>query len=186
MKKSECQTEALAAYRAAPITGLRLSPSELLLGRLIRMKIPATGSALNMKGQLSVRNLCEKAGDRMEKYYNRTAKPLPELQGGQPVMVRLKVDNVWKAGANIKSMIGNRSYIVTAHGRDFRRNRTHLKNNSTSLHSSFGNCTDEDGHRLDSKEHDESIVPQCAASLEPHRSSRSNFGVPPVRYGFDT
>ena len=64
-----------------------------------------------------------------KKFYDRSAKPLPQLVVGQPVRVktRPRIEHApWTPGV-IKDKVAPRSYIVEVDGRRYRRNRVHLR-----------------------------------------------------------
>ncbi|CAB3986058.1 Hypothetical predicted protein [Paramuricea clavata] len=61
-----------------------------------------------------------------KKYYDRTAKPLPNLQKGDVVRVTDIKGKYMKKGTVISETSYPRSYMVNINGRNYRRNRRHL------------------------------------------------------------
>ena len=60
---------------------------------------------------------------RQEYYYNRTAKPLPPLEMGDSVRIRLPGKTTWSAGTCVGQCPEPRSYDVEVDGAKYRRNR---------------------------------------------------------------
>jgi hypothetical protein len=127
LKKCASPTDGLAEYRATPVTGVGLSPSEMLMGRLIRTKIPVTASALcvppNGDQFRSINR--DKSRVKMKTYYDSGAKEHSALKEGQSV--RMKTKNGWQPAVVSKVLPEPRSYIVSSNGRNYRRNRVLIK-----------------------------------------------------------
>ena len=116
---------ALLALRNTPIEGLGVSPAQLLMGRRTRTLIPTNPSLLKpapVTSDIQAR-LAEKQR-KQKAYYDRNAKPLPEITPGESVRVR--VDNEWKPAVVAAYADEPRSYIVTSGGGTYRRNRRHI------------------------------------------------------------
>lgn len=115
MKKTNHANEdfylGLLNYRSSPLEGGK-SPSELLMGRRIRSRIPDFTTRLH---ESVVKH--KQKEDR--------GKRLPDLQPGD--VVRVRHDDGWTAKAQVENSVAPRSYkIITQDGREFRRNRQHL------------------------------------------------------------
>ena len=88
---------ALLAYRAAPLQSGQ-SPAKLLIGRPLRTRLPvmsfngASASSPQVSNQAS-----------QKYYYDRSAKPLPELQIGNPV--RLYGNGGWTTKGTVKDCL---------------------------------------------------------------------------------
>ena len=70
---------------------------------------------------------------RAKEYYDRGAKPLPELIVGQPIRVKSRPQikgSPWVMGC-IKAQVAPRSYLVNVNGQNYRRNRVHLRDSAT-------------------------------------------------------
>lgn len=114
----------LLEYNTTPIASMRLTPSELFFGRLIKTRLPVSRELLvrNNVGEEEVqeRIIKRKMGQRY--YYDRNAKTLPPLELGDLVIFK-KNGKEWNYG-RIGGKVNDRSYII----RDglenhFRRNR---------------------------------------------------------------
>lgn len=114
---------ALMAYRVTPLDSTGFSPSQLLLGRNIRTKLPTLPSNLTPKWPdfTVVKNNDSLAKEASTDNYNRRhgARPLPVLHDGQQVRIRLPNDKQWSDAEQLLSRRGASSYIV--------RNRRHLQ-----------------------------------------------------------
>ena len=115
---------ALLQYRNAPLTGLEVSPAQLLMSRSLRTKLPT----LNQNLQPKVMNARKELVSRQEKqkmYHDRTSKPLPTLKKGD--VVRVQHNGTWTRGEVSQVHSAPRSYIVdTEEGSALRRNRRDL------------------------------------------------------------
>lgn len=130
LKKSECSNSdpyiALLEYRNTPLEGIGLSPAQLLMGRRLKSKLPASTSLLTTGTSSEV---CKKLKDRQQTqkmYYDQQARLLPDLQTGE--RVRMQRGETWQPAVVEKEHELPRSYIVrTPEGGLYRRNRKHLK-----------------------------------------------------------
>ena len=114
---------ALLEYRASPFTGTDFSLAQLLYSRQLRSKLPATSSALRPRvvdghPQLQQQKL------KQIRYYNRGTRPLPALNHGEAVRVR--VGNEWQPAMLTGIHSSPRSYTVNHNGQEKRRNRSQL------------------------------------------------------------
>ena len=62
---------------------------------------------------------------KQEHYYNQSAKPLPELNPGNTIRIRILGDNKWTRGV-CKEKVGPRSFEVEANGAIYRRTQSQL------------------------------------------------------------
>ncbi|PFX31634.1 Retrovirus-related Pol polyprotein from transposon 17.6 [Stylophora pistillata] len=85
---------------------------------------PTEGMATIPAQRLMVR-LCHKKR-RQKEYYDRYAKPLPNLSPGEIVRMRLPGQKVWTPGTCLDSA-GPRSFLIKAGGAVFRRNRRDIR-----------------------------------------------------------
>jgi hypothetical protein len=114
----------LLQYRNAPITGLNVSPAQLLFSRSLRTKLPVLSESLQPKltgdrDELRERQLKQKY------YYDRNTRHLPNLQTGD--VVRIKHNAKWVRGTVTGLHTSPRSFLVkTDSGTILRRNRRHL------------------------------------------------------------
>lgn len=124
---------ALMSYRSTPIAATGASPAQLMTGRQIRTTVPVLEKSLLPcpVNPDQVHRKDSEAKDSYRFFYNRrhSARPLPELQPGQDVRVKLDGEKGWTTPAKV---IGKskepRSYLVEmANGNLARRNRRHLQ-----------------------------------------------------------
>lgn len=112
-------------YRNTPVTGMTYSPSQLLMSRTARTKIPATKELLQPCVPTDVRQQLESRHRQQALYYNKGAKPLQPLKANENV--RLRQGSTWVPAVVSESANTPRSYIVTTtNGQDYRRNRRDL------------------------------------------------------------
>ncbi|XP_061570027.1 uncharacterized protein K02A2.6-like [Cololabis saira] len=124
---------ALMCYRSTPCTTTGVSPAELLMGRKIKTTLPTLEK--NLRPKWPNRRTVEQkdAGEKAKQtfYYNRRhgARPLPPLQPGDAVIVKLDQEKAWVTPAVVsKESVTPRSYIIqTPQGAELRRNRRHLR-----------------------------------------------------------
>lgn len=119
-------------YRSTPIQATGVSPAQLMLGRQIRTTIPI----LEIKLQPAwpdlqlVRSTDAKTKENYVRNYNsrHSAKPLPELQPGHSVSVKLDIKKGWTEPATVLQKCDSpRSYLVQTESGVLRRNRRHLR-----------------------------------------------------------
>ncbi|KAL6472221.1 hypothetical protein MHYP_G00184090 [Metynnis hypsauchen] len=108
---------ALMCYRATSISATGESPAQLMMGRQIRTSVPMLEKNLMPApiNDAEVRWRDQKAKRAYQFFYNRrhSARPLPELQPGQRVMVKLDTEKSWKMPATVMSKSHEpRSYVV--------------------------------------------------------------------------
>ena len=93
LRKNEDQYLALLAYRSTPLQN-GLSPSELLMGRRLRTKLPVIPQVLKPNVKEGVRNRVQSREDKYRSCQKTThdnrhkAKSLPSLSVGERVWVR--------------------------------------------------------------------------------------------------
>ena len=117
----------LLCLRATPVDHKLPSPAELLLGYSIQdnllRKISRDSSSEEVISRLIERQQLQKH------YYDRPAKPLPELAPGQRITIQDPPLLKWKSAEVKERLVGTpRSCAVTtATGRELRRNRAHIR-----------------------------------------------------------
>ena len=107
---------ALLNWRNTPSEGFGTSPAQRLMGRRCKTTLPIAGKLLQPRStteQDSEALLGMKA--KQEHYYNQSAKPLPELNPGNTIRIRLRGDKKWTRGV-CKEKVGPRSFEVEANG----------------------------------------------------------------------
>lgn len=123
---------ALLAYRATPIPELGASPAELAFGRKIRTTLPMHPSQLSPRTMdrdvLEQRDQAFKDRQKHTFDNHHGARPLPPLNPGDPVLIKLEGEEKWQKPAEVVESDAPRSYIVkTPDGAELRRNRRHLR-----------------------------------------------------------
>ncbi|KAK9722222.1 hypothetical protein QE152_g19768 [Popillia japonica] len=119
---------ALLEYRNIPLKDLNLSPSQLLMHRICKTKLPSTIQVLKPKINENVIEKLQLRQEQNTKYYNRSFKNLPTLKPNTNVIIRDPVSNQWNPGKVIEQANKPRSYNVLNDRRHtIQRNRKHLK-----------------------------------------------------------
>lgn len=117
---------ALMEYRNTPIKIAEFSPSQALMSRRVRTKIPMNKDLLKPEVQLNVKEKIVNKQNISKWYYDKSAKPLSDLYINQNVLIRN--GKTWERGIVVKKDKNPRSYWVkTQNSRIVRRNRVHLK-----------------------------------------------------------
>ena len=118
-------------WRNTPSEGLGTSPVQRLMGRQTRTLLPTHTKLLQPKVD---NHTAEKLANRkqiQEQRYNKKSQPLPSLQPGQAIRMKLPGDPKWSLGSCVK-VLRNRSYEVEVAGRCYRRNRRQLRTTAES------------------------------------------------------
>ena len=132
LRKNEDPYPALLAYRSTPLKN-GFSPSELLMGRRLRTKVPAMPNILKPNVQDTDRQTVQLKEDayrsRQQIYHDKRhqAHTLPPLPSGQQVWVR----DQNREGQVIGAAQQPRSYLVQTDMSTLRRNRSALVPTST-------------------------------------------------------
>jgi len=116
---------ALMQYRNAPISGLDVSPAQLLFSRKLRTKLPVSPASLQPEVFFRREALCARQAKQKSYYDSMGTRELPSLQPGD--VVRVQHQGQWQRGIVNSEHSSPRSYIVgTEHGSTLRRNRRQL------------------------------------------------------------
>ena len=129
LKKSEEEktsiAEAMLEYRNLPISGMNVSPSQLLMSRKTRTLLPIVKSQLKPE-VCNVEKLLKLRQEKQKVFYDRSAKSRECFQRGQNVRYQNK--GIWEPATITKVDKNPRSYtIVNQKGNEIRRNSIHLK-----------------------------------------------------------
>ena len=123
---------ALMSYRATPHTSTGVSPCQLMMGREIRTLLPTLESSL--KPVLSSHEAVTRKDEQSKTAYRQQfdkrhgVRPLPDLQPGDSVRVKLDHQKGWKMpGKVIARSPTPRSYVIQTPFRVVHRNRRHLR-----------------------------------------------------------
>ena len=113
---------ALLEYRNTPISGLSYSPSQLLMSRIMRDKMPTSASLLIPKVPESAYDMLKLWQQKQKQYFDQGTRPLSKLEVGDSV--RVKFGRTWTPGIISGKHSSPHSYLVTTeNGRIYRRNR---------------------------------------------------------------
>lgn len=131
LKKSDDFSYCLLEYRNIPTAATGLTPSQILMGRVLKTKLPVLSSMLIPKeyDNRKIREKIELKRSLDKQYYDRTAKTRPDFIEGENVTVRR--DKEWIPAKIEKKCSSPKSYIV----RD--KNNQLLRRNSLFLRKSL-------------------------------------------------
>lgn len=116
----------LANHRNTP-NKMNSSPAQRLLSRRTRCQLPIQERKLRPEVVEDVKEKVTNQRKLAKYYYDRGTIQLPELNIGQSVVVRLNPEvKRWTQGV-VTQKVKDRSYIIDIEGRDFRRDRVHIK-----------------------------------------------------------
>ena len=122
MKKADDPYIGLMEYRNTPVTGMTYSPSQLLMSRIARTKIPISQELLLPAVASEAKQQLAQQQKRQKQNYDKSTKPLPPLEIGENV--HLRQGNIWIPAAVSGLASAPRSYIITTtDGQQYRRNR---------------------------------------------------------------
>ena len=134
-----------------------------------------------------VKESLKQAQERNERYYDRASKDLCELQPNDTI--RIQVQDQWVPGVVVRLIDTPRSYIVRGHnGREYRRNRRHLRRVDKKQVTPSVDDDDEDHENASTDQaeqaQDSTELPQSADTMseEPVRTSRGRIVKQPTRY----
>ncbi|XP_034245491.1 uncharacterized protein LOC117647704 [Thrips palmi] len=122
--------DALKEYNNTPLTGMNVSPAEILMSRKCRTLVPILNKNLEPK-VVKVKQVLKRLQDKVKSQHDLHAnrKPIHFSQGDSVVVRRGKK---WQKGNIVRKLSGNRSYVVELlGGGQLRRNTWHLKHSST-------------------------------------------------------
>jgi hypothetical protein len=123
-KKEQDKNLALLAYRTAPLES-GSSPAELLMGRQLRSRVPASAEVLRPRwSPPGFQAAAKKLKERQRRNYNKRhrTRPLQPLIPGQKVWVDKQY-----AGTVVQAAATPRSYIIQTPSGQVRRNRRALQ-----------------------------------------------------------
>ena len=145
-RKNKDKQLALLDYRSTPLPEIGLSPSQLLMSRRLRTKLPTARTLLEPKPiqQEEVMRRMKQTKEKQKTNYDKHAgRELPPLAKGDVVRVSPQQGSKeWKLAKVVDLHNSPRSYIVQCGARNLRRNRGMLRKttetfpNSTVAHDS--------------------------------------------------
>ena len=160
LRKNKDKNKALLSYRATPIPGTDLSPSQLCMGRRLRTTRPIVQDLLKPEAYNSreIKRRMKDAKQRQKYYYDRRrTKEQPCLKPGDHVRVRPNPGSRERRAATV--MQGHkspRSYVVDTGGQRIRRNRVALRTDTEKSYIGYKRChpsinLEQDSMALDSQ-----------------------------------
>ena len=159
-RKNKDKNKALLSYRATPIPGTDLSPSQLCKGRRLRTTLPIVQDLLKPEAYNSreIKRRMKDAKQRQKYYYDRrSAKEQPCLKPGDHVRVRPNPGSrEWRAATVVQGRTSPRSYVVDTGGQRIRRNRLALRTDTEKSYIGYKRChpninLEQDSMALDSR-----------------------------------
>jgi len=127
------QQLALLIYRATPLPSLGVSPADLAMGRRLRTTLPVLPSTL-LPRTVNPKTVQSRDTDyklKAKAYFDRDAHHLPELCPGDPVLMKGNEDKAWQRPGVVVKQCAPRSYVVKTADGERRRNRRHLRRDTT-------------------------------------------------------
>lgn len=113
----------LLQWRNTP-NKIESSPVQRLLNRRTRSGIPMSEEKYSPNVEEEVKERIVKSRQQAMYSYDRKTKPLPALEFGQPVYVKIKPsDSNWQKGT-VLDPVTDRSTVVEVAGRNYRRDNT--------------------------------------------------------------
>lgn len=118
--------KALLSWRNTP-NKIGSSPTQRLFSRRTRCNIPFTKDQLKPQIVSNVDESIVENKERIKYNFDKSARPHRSLNIGEPVFVKLRGnDSPWTEGT-VNARFSQRAYSVDVNGREYRRNRIHIK-----------------------------------------------------------
>ena len=115
----------LLEYRNTPISGLKESPAQLLMSRILKSKLPTVESLLKPQVVDNPQQKLRQRSGKQKMYYDRNAKLLPIIKEGETA--RIRKGKTWEPAIVTAQHTAPRSFMVTTpDGTAYRQNRRHL------------------------------------------------------------
>lgn len=132
-------------YNNTPLSGLLVSPSQILNSRRVRTKVPTNLNALEPKVEKDIYKLLQLKQLQTKKVHDRHVNRKETVfKEGDEIVFKTKRDDYWKKGVIVKKCKEPRSYWVQKHNcdRPFRRNTFHLKKSKTKINPIYNSFID--------------------------------------------
>lgn len=131
----------LLEYRNTPVTGVGLSPAQLLFCRNLKSSLPMISSKLDPEVQDNVKEKLKFSQLKQKYFHDKSAHCLPALHPGENVVIQRK--GVWEPAIVSAEHEAPRSYVVkTEQGSELRRNRLFLRKSATEFNPILENFPD--------------------------------------------
>ena len=125
-QSGESEYMALLDWRNTPSEGMGTSPAQRLMGRRCKTLLPTAGTLLKPRYDTNADTRALAGRKRRQSfYYNQHAHPLPPINEGATVRMRLPGEKTWTPGTHTEQ-VDSRSYRVKVGGTVYRRNRRQL------------------------------------------------------------
>ncbi|GFS87147.1 integrase catalytic domain-containing protein [Nephila pilipes] len=126
----------LMEYRNTPISGLDISPAQMMFNRRLKTILPISNKLLNAELFNNIREKLIERQNIQKLHYDKTAHPLPGLKQGENVRILNFKNKTWESAKIVsKHKLRPRSYFVkNQSGKILRRNRKHIRKSNTSFH----------------------------------------------------
>ncbi|GFT45667.1 transposon Tf2-6 polyprotein [Nephila pilipes] len=103
----------LMEYRNTPISGLDLSPAQMMFNRRLKTKLPISNKLLNAELFNNIREKLIERQNIQKFHYDKTAHLLPELKQGENVRILNFKNKTWESVKIVsKHKLHPRSYFV--------------------------------------------------------------------------
>ena len=169
---------ALLDYRNTPTEGIMTSPCQRLMSRRTRTLVPVATNLLYPEVVSGVQDSIELKRQKAKSYFDKNAKPLPELDIGQEVRITDKRNKTWELGKCL-AKLSDRSYLVQADGEAVRRNREDIR---PSLDTGTTNNTPTTVADFTAREDQPASKAQATPPQTPARRTSSRTIKPPDRF----
>ena len=117
---------ALLDCHNTPTAGMKSSLCQRLMSRRTRTLVPVSSYLLFPEVIDGVSDSLEFKRQKAKSYFDKNAKPLPDLYIGEEVRVSDKKRKTWQPGKCLEQL-SDRSYLVQSDGEVIRRNREDIK-----------------------------------------------------------
>ncbi|CAH2091003.1 unnamed protein product [Euphydryas editha] len=120
----------LMCYNNSPLSGLSVSPSQILNSRNVRSNVPSCMSYLEPRIVTNIHKLLSLKQSVTKAYHDKSAKKNEvRYKPGDKIVYCTEKDKVWRKGVVVKKCKEPRSYLISrgSNTRPFRRNSYHLR-----------------------------------------------------------
>ncbi|GFT63231.1 uncharacterized protein K02A2.6 [Nephila pilipes] len=97
----------LMEHRNTPISGLDLSPAEMMFNGRLKTKLSISNKLLNAELFNNIREKLIERQNIQKLHYDKTAHPLPELKQGENVRILNFKNKTWESANSLKAVIAS-------------------------------------------------------------------------------